>query len=72
MAKITHITIGMRRRYKHPFYDYESFEIEGGLTVEVEPGETVAEAREKSFPILREQMIATYKEFKPVRKEQPK
>lgn len=65
MAKVTHITIGLRRLYKHPFEDFENFTIEGGLTVEVEPGETPEEAARKSFPILREQMIATYKEFRP-------
>lgn len=67
MAKITHISIGMKRKYKHPFYDFESYEIEGGMTVELEPGETPIEAARKSFPVLREQMIATYKEFKPKR-----
>ena len=66
MAKVT---IGMRRLYRHPFIDFENFTIEGGLTVEVEDGETPSDAARKSFPILREQMIATYKEFKPKRKE---
>lgn len=68
MAKVREITIGMKRRYKHPYETYESFEIEGSLTVEIDEGETPAEAAKKSFPILREQMIATYKEFRP-RKE---
>jgi hypothetical protein len=65
MARVTHITVGMRRLYQHPWIAYENFTIEGALTVELEPGETPAEAAEKSFPILREQMIAAYKEFKP-------
>lgn len=65
MAKVTHIQIGMRRLYQHPWIAFENFTIEGGLTVELEPGETPAEAAEKSFPILREQMIETYKQFKP-------
>lgn len=65
MAKVTHITIGARRLYQHPRIAFENFAIEGGLTVELEPGETPIEAAQKSFPILREQMIATYKAFKP-------
>lgn len=65
MAKVTHVTVGMKRRYKHPYETYESFEIEGSITVAVEDGETPAEAVKKSFPTLREQMIATYKEFRP-------
>lgn len=65
MAKVTHITISARRLYQHPHIAYENFAIEGGLTVELEPGETPIEAAQKSFPILREQMIATYKAFKP-------
>lgn len=67
MPKVTHITIGMKRRYKHPFESYESFEIEGSITVQLEEGDTPESAREKSFPILREQMIATFKEFRPRR-----
>lgn len=65
MPKVTHITIGARRLYQHPHIAFENFTIEGGLTVELEPGETPIEAAQKSFPILREQMIATYKAFKP-------
>lgn len=68
MAKITHITVGLRRLYKHPFIDFENFTIEGSLTLELEPDETPAEAARKSFPTLREQMLETYKEFKPKRK----
>lgn len=64
--KVTHVTVGMRRLYKHPWIDFENWTIEGSVTVEVEPGETPAEAAQKSFPILREQMIETYKTFKPV------
>lgn len=67
MAKITHIHVGMKRKYMHPYVTYESFEIEAALTVELEPGDTPLEAARKSFPILREQMIAQYKEFKPAR-----
>lgn len=69
MAKVTHVTVGMKRRYKHPYETYESYEIEGSITAEVEEGETPAEAVRKSFPILREQMIATYREFRPKRPE---
>ena len=65
MPKITHITVGMTRKYQHPFIGFESFQIEGSVTAELEDGETPAEAAQKSFPILREQMIATYKAFKP-------
>jgi hypothetical protein len=65
MAKVTSVTVGLRRLYKHPFEDFENFTIEGSITSEVEPGETPAEAAAKSFPILREQMIATFKEFRP-------
>lgn len=67
MAKIRTVTIGMQRKYQHPFVAYESFQIEGSVTVDLDDGETPAEAAEKSFPILREQMIATYKQFKPIR-----
>lgn len=65
MAKVRSITIGFARKYQHPRITYESYQIEGSVTVDLEEGETPAEAAEKSFPILREQMIATYKKFKP-------
>jgi hypothetical protein len=65
VSKVRTITIGMTRKYQHPHIAYESFQIEGSVTVDLEDGETPAEAAEKSFPILREQMIATYKQFKP-------
>lgn len=65
MPKITHITIGMARKYQHPHIAYESFQIEGSVTVELEEGDTPASAAEKSFPVLRQQMIASYKAFKP-------
>jgi hypothetical protein len=55
----------MARTYQHPHIAYENFRIEGQVTVDLEDDETPAEAAEKSFPILREQMIATYKQFKP-------
>jgi hypothetical protein len=69
MPKITHITVGLRRLYRHPFIDFENFTIEGSITVELEEGDTPAAAMQKSFPVLRQQMIDTYKEFKPKRKE---
>lgn len=69
MAKVTHVTVGLRRLYRHPWIDFENFTIEGSVTVEVEPGETPADAAAKSFPILREQMIETYKQFKPKKAE---
>lgn len=65
MPRVRSITVGMSRTYQHPHIAYENFRIEGQVTVDLEPGETPAEAAEKSFPILREQMIATYKQFKP-------
>lgn len=65
VAKLRTITIGVARKYQHPYVTYESFQIEGSVTVDLEEGETPAEAAEKSFPILREQMIATYKQFRP-------
>lgn len=65
MAKVRSITIGMTRKYQHPHFQFENFQIEGAITVDLEEDETPAEAAEKSFPILREQMIATYKQFKP-------
>ena len=67
MPKITHVHVGMKRKYMHPYVTYESFEIEAGLTVELEPGDTPASAAASALPILREQMIAQYKEFKPKR-----
>lgn len=69
MPKITHVTVGLRRLYKHPFIDFENFTIEGSITTELEPGDTPADAVKKSFPVLREQMIATYQEFRPKKKE---
>lgn len=65
MPVIRTITVGMGRTYN--MGDYESYRIEGAITVELEPGDTPAEAAEKSFPILREQMKKTYTEFKPKR-----
>lgn len=69
MPKITHVTVGLRRLYKHPFIDFENFTIEGSITTELGPGDTPADAAKKSFPVLREQMIATFHEFKPKKKE---
>lgn len=65
MAKVTSVTVGFRRLYKHPFEDFENFTVEGSVTVEVGPDETPAEAAAKSFPILREQLRETFKEFRP-------
>lgn len=65
MPKVRSVTVGLRRLYKHPWIDFENFTIEGSITVDLEDGETPIEAVAKSFPILREQMIATYKEFRP-------
>lgn len=62
--KVRTITVGMGRTYRGPI-EYESYRIDGSVTVDLEDGETPAEAAEKSFPILREQMKATYREFKP-------
>lgn len=64
MARITQITVGMGRTYRGPI-EYESFRIEGSVTSELEPNEDPLEAARKSFPILREQMRLTYREFKP-------
>lgn len=61
--KVRSITVGTGRTYNTG--NYESFRIDGSVTVDLDPEETPAEAAEKSFPILREQMIATYKQFKP-------
>ena len=69
MAVVKSCTIGLRRLYKHPFADFENFTIEGALTIELEPDESMADALKKSFPILRAQMIETYKEFKPRRSD---
>lgn len=65
MAKVKSFRIGFRRLYQHPRIAFENFTIEGALEVELEPDESMAEALEKSFPILRAQMIETYKQFKP-------
>lgn len=62
--KVRSITIGMGRTYRGPI-EYEAYCIDGAVTVDLEEGETPADAARKSFPILREQMKATYKEFKP-------
>lgn len=58
------ITIGFTRKYTGPVL-YENFQIEGAITVDLEEGETPTEAAEKSFPLLREQLRLTYREFKP-------
>ncbi len=68
--KIKSVRVGMTRKYQGPV-QFESFQIEGSVTAELEEGETPIEAAEKSFPILREQMRATYREFKP-KKPEPK
>lgn len=65
MPKITHVTVGLRRLYKHPFEDFENFTIEGSITTELEPGDDAVDVAKKSFPVLREQMLATFKEFRP-------
>lgn len=67
MGRIKEVTVSMGRTYN--MGDYESFRIDGALRVEVEPGEDPLEVATKSFPALRAQMLATYKEFKPKRKE---
>lgn len=72
MAKVRSVTIGVSRRYLHPYTAYESFQIEGSVTVDLEEDETPAEAAEKSFPVLREQMIATYKQFRPKKPKESK
>jgi hypothetical protein len=65
VPRVRSITIGVTRKYQHPYIPYENFQIEGSVTVDLDDDETPAEAAEKSFPILREQMIASYKQFKP-------
>lgn len=64
--KVRSITVAMGRTYN--MGDYESYRIDGAVTVDLDPEETPAAAREAAFPILREQMKATYIEFKPKRK----
>ena len=63
-VRVRQITVGMARTYRGPI-EYESFRIEGSLTVDVPEGEDPNEVAVKSFPILREQMRRTYREFKP-------
>lgn len=67
MGRITSVTIGMQRKYQHPYVGFESFQIEGSVTAEVDEGEDPIEVARKSFPVLRAQMIETYKQFKPKR-----
>ena len=62
---IRSITVSMGRTYN--MGDYESFRIDGAVTVDLLPDETPAEAAQRVFPDLRAQMLATYKEFKPKR-----
>ena len=62
--KVRSITIGMGRTYRGPI-EYEAYRIDGAVTVDLEEGESAIDAARKSFPILREQMRATYREFKP-------
>lgn len=64
--KVRSITIGMGRTYN--MGDYESFRIDGSVTVDLAEGESPADATKLAFPTLRAQMIATYKEFKPARR----
>lgn len=65
--KIRSVTVGMGRTYN--MGNFESYRIDGSITVDLDDGETPEEAREAAFPILRQQMIATYKEFKPPRRD---
>ena len=44
MAKVRSITIGFTRKYQHPHISFENFQIEGAITVDLEEGETPAEA----------------------------
>jgi len=67
MARIRSIKIGMGRTYN--MGDYESYRIDGGLEIELDPEEDPLEAARRYYPTLREQMRETYREFKPVRKE---
>lgn len=67
MAKVRSITIGLGRKYKHPFETYENFDIEASVTLDLEPDEAVADAVAKAHAELRPIMIATFKEFKPKR-----
>jgi hypothetical protein len=69
LVKIRSITVAMGRTYN--MGNYEAFRIDGAVTVDLDEDETPAEARAAAFPILREQMRETYKEFKPKR-ETPK
>lgn len=62
--KVRSITVGMGRTYRGPI-EYESFRIEGSVTVDVADDETPIEAAQAAFPVLREQMRQTYREFKP-------
>jgi hypothetical protein len=63
-VKVRSITVGLTRKYQGPV-QFESFQIEGSVTVDLEEGEEPVDAAQKSFPILREQMRQTYREFKP-------
>lgn len=65
--KVKQITVAMGRTYN--MGDYESFRIDGAVTVDLDPGEEPIEAAQKAFPILREQMRATFKEFKPPKRD---
>lgn len=63
--KVRSVTVGMGRTYN--MGNYESFRIDGSVTVDLDPGETPEDAARAAMPVLREQMKATYKEFKPKR-----
>jgi hypothetical protein len=66
--KVRQVTVGFARTYRGPI-EYESFRIEGSVTVDVAEGEDPNEVATKSFPILREQLRLTYREFKPPKPE---
>lgn len=67
MGRVTHVRVGLRRLYALP--NFENFTIEGAVEAEVDFDETPAEAAAALMPVLREQMKATFNEFKPKAKE---
>lgn len=63
--KIKTIHIGVGRTYN--IGNFESFRIDGAVDIELEEGEIPRDSWALAYGILRTQMRATFKEFKPVK-----
>lgn len=63
--KVKTISIGVGRTYN--IGNFESFRIDGAVEIEIEDNMDHRDAWSLGFGMLRQQMRATFKEFKPVK-----